>query len=165
MNRVLKVFGATIVVVLAGCQSLQLSDEHTEAGRTAVETHMTASTAGAAIAGSVINSDLAVRSSKAMIRVFFDSDTARTELGVLAEYIPEGVGVLITGHTDALGTSQYNLQLGLRRARFVADHLSDAGVERARLSVVSKGESEPIASNDTVVGRAKNRRVEVRVSR
>ena len=69
--------------------------------------------------------------------------------------------ISIEGHTDSTGSDAYNSQLSQRRARAVAEYLAAHGVTAARLNAVGKGESHPIAGNDTPEGRAQNRRVEV----
>lgn len=69
--------------------------------------------------------------------------------------------IVIVGHTDSVGSEQYNLELSLRRANAVADYLVLHGVAKYRLGTEGRGELEPIASNDTAGGRAQNRRVEV----
>lgn len=71
--------------------------------------------------------------------------------------------IAVVGHTDSLGNPDYNLRLSLRRANAVADYLMDQGVARHRLSTEGRGQLEPIASNQTVEGRAENRRVEIYV--
>jgi outer membrane protein OmpA-like peptidoglycan-associated protein len=68
--------------------------------------------------------------------------------------------VVIEGHTDAIGSHQYNLGLGQRRADAVRQYLAQRGIDAARLEAVSRGESEPIADNDSPEGRATNRRAE-----
>jgi outer membrane protein OmpA-like peptidoglycan-associated protein len=73
---------------------------------------------------------------------------------------PPDVTVFIAGHTDAVGSVDYNLDLGLRRARAVARALATIGVNHAQLFAVSFGKAVPIASNDSDDGRAQNRRVE-----
>lgn len=73
----------------------------------------------------------------------------------------EEAAATIIGHTDSKGPAAYNQKLSERRAQAVADVFVDAGIDAERLTVMGKGESTPIASNDTVDGRAKNRRVEV----
>ena len=65
----------------------------------------------------------------------------------------------IEGHTDAVGSVQYNQKLSERRAASVVKALTDLGVEKSRLKAVGYGESKPIASNETVEGKAENRRV------
>ena len=69
----------------------------------------------------------------------------------------------VAGHTDDVGSAQYNQGLSERRARGVAQYLESKRVNEARLSIVGKGESMPIASNATEGGRAENRRVEIYV--
>jgi len=72
--------------------------------------------------------------------------------------------VLVAGHTDSSGSDQYNHNLSEKRAAAVANYLISQGVEKTRISHKGYGESQPIASNKTVSGRAMNRRVEFRVS-
>lgn len=71
--------------------------------------------------------------------------------------------VIVVGHTDAIGTSAYNMKLGARRAEAVRAFLISNGIEKNRVYTESKGESNPIADNKTAQGRAKNRRVEIEV--
>ncbi len=68
----------------------------------------------------------------------------------------------VEGHTDSRASDSYNLDLSQRRAQSVVDYLVSKGVSSSRLSPVGKGESSPIASNDTREGRHQNRRVEIR---
>ena len=67
--------------------------------------------------------------------------------------------VSITGHTDDSGTIAFNQKLGLARAKHIRDILLDKGIDNGRLSIASKGEMEPVASNDTKEGSRQNRRV------
>jgi len=73
------------------------------------------------------------------------------------------VRVTVEGHTDSIGTEEYNMGLSQRRADSVVDYLVAGGIARSRLTAVGMGESDPVASNDTDDGRAQNRRVELRV--
>ncbi len=68
------------------------------------------------------------------------------------------VRVTIEGHTDSIGTVEYNLALGERRANSVRDYLVQRGIANMRLMTVSYGEERPIADNGTAAGRAMNRR-------
>ncbi|GAB0057203.1 Peptidoglycan-associated lipoprotein [Candidatus Magnetaquicoccaceae bacterium FCR-1] len=70
--------------------------------------------------------------------------------------------VEIQGHTDRIGSAQSNERLSRRRAEAVRDHLAGRGIEVGRLQVIGLGFEQPIASNDTEEGRAKNRRVVLR---
>jgi outer membrane protein OmpA-like peptidoglycan-associated protein len=69
----------------------------------------------------------------------------------------------VLGHTDSTGSDAYNQALSERRAQSVADYLSMRGVARARMGIRGYGETQPIASNETEVGRSQNRRVEIKV--
>jgi outer membrane protein OmpA-like peptidoglycan-associated protein len=72
--------------------------------------------------------------------------------------------VTIVGHTDSTGSDAVNDPLSLNRAERVRDYLVTRGVAQARFNVQGRGEHEPIASNDTEAGRARNRRVEIFVA-
>lgn len=69
--------------------------------------------------------------------------------------------ILIEGHTDDRGGSGFNLTLSRERAEAVKQHLLLLGVDEQRMRAVGVGESRPVATNDTVEGRANNRRVEI----
>jgi outer membrane protein OmpA-like peptidoglycan-associated protein len=69
----------------------------------------------------------------------------------------------VVGHTDGVGTEEYNMRLSERRAKAVADHLVRNGIAATRLNVSWKGKTQPVASNATPDGRAQNRRVDITV--
>lgn len=71
------------------------------------------------------------------------------------------VRVLITGHTDSVGSDEYNMGLSDRRAASVKTWLVNKGISSSRIQTAGKGENEPIASNETSDGRAQNRRIEI----
>lgn len=71
------------------------------------------------------------------------------------------INISAQGHTDSRGSDKYNQNLSERRAQAVKDYLVKAGVPANRIDVVGKGESAPVATNDTDGGRAENRRVEL----
>ena len=73
------------------------------------------------------------------------------------------VRVNVDGYTDSIGTKEYNQKLSERRAAAVADYLGAQGVDRSRLTPRGFGMSNPVDSNKTKEGRAKNRRVELLV--
>jgi outer membrane protein OmpA-like peptidoglycan-associated protein len=79
--------------------------------------------------------------------------------GTLNQYPSTLIDVI--GHADATGADAYNQALSERRASAVASYLTSRSVLPARLFVAGQGERQPIASNDTVEGRAQNRRVEI----
>jgi OOP family OmpA-OmpF porin len=71
--------------------------------------------------------------------------------------------VIAIGHTDSIGSDAYNQKLSVRRAESVKAYLVSKGVEPNRIYTEGKGEKQPVASNKTKEGRAKNRRVEIEV--
>ena len=104
---------------------------------------------------------------------FFDCDkdvvkrAYRPRLERAAEILNNNPGlsrIIIAGHTDNVGTADYNRELGLRRAEAVKAVLVDDGVPPERLQTVSFGETRPVMSNDTDEGRARNRRVEFHIN-
>ena len=67
----------------------------------------------------------------------------------------------VAGHTDSVGTREYNQALSERRAAAVATYLERHGVLKSRVTTVGAGETRPVASNASAEGRARNRRVEL----
>lgn len=74
------------------------------------------------------------------------------------------VKMSITGHTDNTGNELHNLKLSTNRAKAVARYLINSGIDQNRVSFQGLGSKKPIASNDTIEGRRKNRRVEILLS-
>ncbi len=70
---------------------------------------------------------------------------------------------VVVGHTDSIGTEEYNRKLSLRRADAVKAYFVSQGVPQIKVRAEGRGEMEPIATNKTSVGRSQNRRVEVTV--
>lgn len=103
--------------------------------------------------------------------ILFDTNSTvikrrmQTELASVAQnllHYPNS-DVTIIGHTDNTGSAAYNLQLSQQRADAVAGVLEDNGVNPNRVQTIGRGESQPIATNLTAAGRAKNRRVEIHI--
>ncbi len=82
--------------------------------------------------------------------------------GILVSH--EGLRLEVEGHTDNVGTDQYNQQLSERRAESVRAYLVDQRIASASVGSVGLGEGHPVATNDTAAGRQQNRRVELVVS-
>jgi outer membrane protein OmpA-like peptidoglycan-associated protein len=101
--------------------------------------------------------------------ILFETDQARLKpegrealakiSGVLM--IAEGYTLSVEGHTDAVGSNEYNLDLSEKRATSVRDYLVSQGLSPANISVRGFGETQPIAANETAAGRQENRRVEI----
>lgn len=99
----------------------------------------------------------------------FDKDTLQSQsypvlnnVADMANQNPQWDFVLV-GHTDSMGSDEYNMDLSLRRVKTVQSYLITQGVAEKRLGIDWKGEREPIATNDTEEGRAQNRRVELHI--
>ena len=73
---------------------------------------------------------------------------------------PEIQKVQVEGHTDAVGSDEYNMRLSQRRAESVVAYLVAHGISKDRLVAKGMGETKPIDTNDTPLGRARNRRTE-----
>lgn len=115
----------------------------------------------------------ASESSQAAIQVLFTFDSAKLgpnsnrvlakladalNSDALASYCFE-----IQGHTDDVGKAEYNLELSKRRAQSVVTYLvKKGGVKEQRLLAMGYGEADPIADNSTDIGRARNRRVQIK---
>ena len=103
--------------------------------------------------------------------VLFDSNKtvaatrAARILDRVAEFLKENPsrGADLYGHTDSVGDEKYNQRLSVRRAAAVRDYLVKNGVDSRRLMAGGFGETRPIADNRTKDGRAKNRRVEIKI--
>ncbi len=94
------------------------------------------------------------------------TDTYRQEIEKVAKFMQQypDTTVVIEGHTDDRGAASYNQQLSQKRATAVMQYLVDNfGVASDRVSAVGKGESSPIADNNTADGRSANRRVQAEI--
>jgi len=71
--------------------------------------------------------------------------------------------IIAVGHTDSIGTEEYNQKLSERRAASVKAYLVSLGIDPNRIYTEGKGELQPVATNKTREGRAQNRRVEIEI--
>ena len=94
------------------------------------------------------------------------TDEAKTTLGNNAAWLSANaqVAVIIEGHCDQRGSTEYNLALGEKRAQEVRKYLSNLGVNQDRLSVVSYGEEQLADYGETEAAFDRNRRAEFRVA-
>jgi len=99
----------------------------------------------------------------------FDSaeltDLGKGQVYLAAQRLKEknDITVVIEGHTDAVGTEDYNRRLGQRRAQTVISELAAQGIDPSRMSATGAGENAPLINQDTQWARAVNRRVEFQV--
>ena len=120
----------------------------------------------------VIFSNTSVRQIEDRVLLFFPyNSTERLQDTAIDAYIEElvshlgatGDRVVVTGHSDAYGPEETNYELGLWRAMVIRDLLIVQGVTPSRITIESKGETEPIGDNSTREGARLNRRVEIRL--
>jgi len=90
------------------------------------------------------------------------TDNGISEFKTWLEKYPQTM-LSVIGHTDLVGTADYNFKLGLKRAQVVGKYLENQGVNANRMIMDSKGATEPAASYVTAEGRAKNRRTEISI--
>lgn len=92
------------------------------------------------------------------------SDDDARKLDAFAEAMLENdLEIIIDGHTDWIAPEQYNMSLSIRRAEAVYNYLVSKGVASKRMTTMGYGETRPISNNNTVNGRALNRRVEIHI--
>lgn len=104
-------------------------------------------------------------------RIYFEHDRtdflpqALIQLHQLLDFLKRNssLQVEIRGHTDNVGTAAYNENLSERRAQAVVNWLAAKGIDTARMVPVGFGSREPVSTNETSIGRSKNRRVEVKI--
>ncbi len=99
-------------------------------------------------------------------RATFDmayTDELRNILAMLRKY--ENIHIEIRGHTDFIGSDEYNIALSDARARAVKNYLVSRGIEADRITTRGMGKSQPIAPNDTELGRRLNRRTEIVITK
>ncbi len=122
------------------------------------------------ITASHIASELKAKGRIALYGIYFDFDKADIKpqseptIKEIARFLKENpnIRIYIVGHTDNVGTLEYNLNLSKRRAEAVVKELTTKyGITQDRLKAFGVGPLAPVATNDTEEGRAKNRRVEI----
>ena len=89
--------------------------------------------------------------------------SAEADIGRLASVFYHGgqTELVIIGHSDASGPTNFNFELSYRRAAMVAQTFAHFGIRPGRITVAGRGETQPIADNETEAGRALNRRIEI----
>jgi OOP family OmpA-OmpF porin len=105
-------------------------------------------------------------------KIFFENNSDKlkvaslNQLDELAKILNkyEAVNLTIEGHTDSNGSDELNLNLSQKRTESVKEYLIGKGISASRLTGVGIGEAKPVATNKTSLGRAKNRRVELKTT-
>ena len=159
-------FLAIIISLLAACAS---NKQQEEADAAAAE----AAAAAAAVASAADDAEsveVSIDTAAALESVFyFEYDqssltsAARAALDAQAAALRSGASsIRLEGHADERGSREYNLALGERRAKAVADYLAIQGVSRSRVEVVSYGEERPVSLRSDDSAYRLNRRVELK---
>ncbi|MGB1191764.1 MAG: peptidoglycan-associated lipoprotein Pal [Pseudomonadales bacterium] len=159
------VFLAIVVSFLASCASNQQQADADAAAAAAAE-----AAAAAAVASGAESVEVSIDTAANLDSVFyFEYDqssltsAARAALDAQAAALRGGVSdVRLEGHADERGSREYNLALGERRAKAVADYLAIQGVSRSRIEVVSYGEERPVSLRSDDSAYSLNRRVELK---
>jgi outer membrane protein OmpA-like peptidoglycan-associated protein len=107
-----------------------------------------------------LKSDLLFESGSALLKPPAERDLA--ELGKVLVKYPED-RIRVAGYTDSTGSEEFNEELSKRRAAAVRTRLAEQGVQPAQILVAGLGEARPVADNSSPTGRAKNRRVELKI--
>ncbi len=166
---------AFIVVAITGCANLKLKQAAVTAGPEGTQASAEGViTAGDAVADVTITTTPGGEVEAAVsldvippAHFAFDSAALQTDdmlrLFGIAEALKryEHFTISVEGHCDSRGTEQYNTALGLRRAESVRDYLEVLGVDRARIGVVSYGETRSLCPDETEPCWAKNRRASI----
>ena len=117
-----------------------------------------------------VNEGIKVTMKENMVNFAFNSSelssAAKTNLDKLAKVLVNNpdTNINIYGHTDNKGTDAYNMTLSEKRAKSVVNYLASHGVKINRMFAKVRGESDPVATNETEAGRAENRRVEFAIT-
>ena len=105
-------------------------------------------------------------------KLFFENNSDKlkvaslTQLDELSKILLkyEGASLTIEGNTDSVGKDDFNMTLSQKRTESVKQYLVGKGISETRLTAIGNGETKPVASNKTALGRAKNRRVELKTN-
>lgn len=105
-------------------------------------------------------------------KIFFENNSAKLKVGSLVQLDElvslinkyDASNLVIEGHADSNGSDAMNLELSQKRTESVKNYLMEKGITGTRVTAIGYGESKPVASNATALGRAKNRRVELKMT-
>lgn len=105
-------------------------------------------------------------------KIFFENNSDKLKVASLSQLDElakillryEGANLTIEGHTDSVGADAFNMILSQKRAESVRQYLIGKGISDYKLTATGMGESKPVATNTTSLGKAKNRRVELKTN-
>lgn len=165
---------ALAAMLAVGCSSTAKVDSNADADRAAAEAAAAQAEADrrAAAEAAARAAARALENERASLEtvIYFDFDASslkpevRAGLDAMAAYLKKTNGsVRLEGHADERGSREYNMALGERRAKAVANYLSVQGVDGSRFSVISYGEERPASMGSGESSWSQNRRVEVKL--
>ena len=105
-------------------------------------------------------------------KLFFENNSDKLKVASLSQLDAlililnkyQAAKLTIEGHTDSVGADDFNMTLSQKRSNSVKQYLIGKGIEEARLTAIGFGETKPVATNNTALGKAKNRRVELKTN-
>ncbi len=172
----MKVLGVSLAALIAvGCSSNSTTDSQAqaeaEAAAAAAAAQAEADRRAAAEAAAAAEARAIEAEKNSLETVFyfaFDesalSPATRSALDAMAAYLKKTNGsIRLEGHADERGSREYNMALGERRAKAVANYLSIQGVDRSRFDIISYGEERPVMMGHSEGSWSKNRRAEVKL--
>ena len=187
MNKTLKLVLAGVISIAATATSAQKVDNWVNSTGTSWkngdgtlcwrDSSWTPATAAKGCDGALTAAPAAAASGVSQSKITFQADTLydfnksdlKPEGKATLDKIARDLGkiklevIIAVGNTDSVGSDAYNMALGQRRAQSVKAYLVSKGVDGSRIYTESKGKSNPVASNATEEGRAKNRRTDIEV--
>lgn len=120
-----------------------------------------------------VSSAIAKAAIPQILNLYFDfngkmvllSGEDKKQIDELKKYVIENPGTMIaiTGHSDRVGSQQAKLKISTARAQFACEQLIAAGIDTARINVTGMSDSEPVNSENTPEGNAKNRRAQIQI--
>jgi peptidoglycan-associated lipoprotein len=163
---------AMAAMLAVGCSSTSKVDSNADADRAAAEAAAAQAARDAAEAAARAAAARALENERASLETvfYFDFDASslkpevRAGLDAMAAYLKKTNGsVRLEGHADERGSREYNMALGERRAKAVANYLSVQGVDASRFNIISYGEERPANMGHGDSSWSQNRRVEVKL--
>ena len=162
-----------VAAITAGCSSTSTMDSNSGSDSSSASSSMDSGDSSAASSSSA-NNAAAVETGPSADDIttvfYFDFDqstlksSTRADLDAAADYLKTTSGsIRLEGHADERGSREYNLALGERRAKAVANYLAIQGVDRSRFDIISYGEEKPARLGSGESSWSKNRRAELKL--
>lgn len=167
-SLIAKLAGLVLVATLAACSSTSTVDTSGSSGSNSSEPTTTSTDGNDGGSTPVVSAGPSLSDIDTVFYFDFDQSTikasTRASLDMAAEYLKTTSGsIRLEGHADERGSREYNLALGERRAKAIANYLATQGVRRSRFDIISYGEEKPAMLGSSERSWAKNRRAELKL--